>query len=103
MSKSNWKHTLASKIRLARQDLSLSQRAFGRLLKLSDKAVSAYEVGRAMPTVETLVELSKVAYKPIGYFFEQTNPDLELQIKLKQIEKELLEAKQQITKQGKGK
>jgi transcriptional regulator with XRE-family HTH domain len=103
MSKPNWQTTLATKIKATRKLLGLSQREFGKLLKLSDKAVSTYEVGRAVPTVETLIELSQTASKPIGYFFEELTPDLELQIKLKQIEKELLEAKQQMTKSLKAK
>jgi transcriptional regulator with XRE-family HTH domain len=93
-----WQETLAERIKLARQEMHVSQKALGEMLHLSDKAVSAYEVGRAVPTIETLVLLSDLCYKPIGYFFEQRTADLELQIKLKQIEKELLQAKQAVEK-----
>lgn len=86
---------MADKIRQARQDLGLSQKAFGTALQLSDKAVSAYEVGRVLPTVETLAAISKLTSLPVGYFFgESGNRSLELQIQLKEIERELLKAKQ---------
>lgn len=88
---------MAQKIRQARQDLGLSQKAFGTALKLSDKAVSAYEVGRVLPTVETLAEISKLTSLPIGYFFGETGDrSLELQLQLKEIERELLKTKQAI-------
>lgn len=93
-----WQTTLAERIKTVRQEMQVSQKKLGEMLQLSDKAVSAYEVGRAMPTIETLVLLSELAYKPIGYFFEQRSADLELQIKLKQIEKDLLKAQQAVEK-----
>jgi len=96
----NWQATLATRIKTARQELQLSQKELGQKLRLSDKAVSAYEVGRAVPTIETLIHLSQLVYKPIGYFFEQQSVDLELQIKLKQIEKELLEAKRSLIRRN---
>jgi transcriptional regulator with XRE-family HTH domain len=91
--------TMATKIREARQAMGLSQRDFGRALKLSDKAVSAYEVGRVMPTVETIAQISQLTSKPVGYFFGETgNRTLELQLQLSEIERDLLKVKRALQK-----
>ncbi len=92
---------MAEKIRAARQELGMSQKDFGLALQLSDKAVSAYEVGRVMPTVETVAQISKLTSKPIGYFFGETGDrKLELQIQIKEIERELLKTKQALAAQS---
>lgn len=91
--------TLAKKIKRARQASGLSQKELGKVLKLSDKAISSYEVGRAQPSVETLVDLGKVTHKPVSYFFEQIpEEDLDLQLKIKKIEQELLEIKRIVSR-----
>lgn len=91
--------TMAAKIREARQAMGMSQRDFGQALKLSDKAVSAYEVGRVMPTVETVAQISRLTSKPVGYFFgESGNRTLELQLQLSEIEREILKAKKALAK-----
>ena len=87
--------SLADKIRQARLDAGMSQRALGYSLQLSDKAVSAYEVGRAVPTVDTLREISRLTEKPLVYFIENEDElDVDLMTKLRKIEKELQEVKQ---------
>lgn len=99
MSTKTLAHTMAEKIREARQEMGLSQRDFGHALKLSDKAVSAYEVGRVMPTVETIAQISQLTSKPVGYFFgESGNRTLELQLQLSEIERDLLKAKRALQK-----
>lgn len=85
---------LAERIKQARLEAGLSQKKLGQAIKLSDKAVSSYEVGRAVPSLDTLKEIGKFTHKPVGYFVDDgDHQDLDLQIRIKTIEKELLEIK----------
>ncbi len=87
--------SLADRIHKARKEARLSQKDLAAAIHLSDKAISSYEVGRAVPPVQVLKDIGKVTYKPIGYFVEDTDPDdFELQMKLASIERELLQVKQ---------
>lgn len=86
--------SLAEKLKKSRKAVGLSQREMGKILKLSDKAVSSYEVGRAVPSFESLKQISEVTHKPINYFLEdQPSDSLDIQMKIKTIEKELAEIK----------
>ncbi|MFZ5376274.1 MAG: helix-turn-helix domain-containing protein [Patescibacteria group bacterium] len=86
------------KIKSARQHARLSQKELGRILNLSDKAISSYEVGRAQPTIETLAELGKATHKPINYFFEpEDQENVDLQLKIRKIEQELIQIKEAIS------
>ncbi len=87
-------HNLGDAIRRARKQAGLSQRELAQALSVSDKAVSSYEVGRATPSLQTLQALGRVVNKPLSYFDENAHTgSIDLQIKLAQIEKELLEVK----------
>jgi transcriptional regulator with XRE-family HTH domain len=88
---------IGQRIKKARQAAGLSQKELGQALKLSDKTVSAYEVGRAQPSLEKLKQLSRATHKSISYFLDDKDPDdLGLQLRVKQIEQELIEIKQAI-------
>ena len=94
MSIAKKKITMGNRIKFARKSVGLSQKDLAEKLKLTDKAVSTYEVGRAMPTILTLKEISRITYKPISYFMaEQTEELDELQQKIQQIEEELAAVK----------
>ena len=95
------KRTLATKLKQARKDRGLSQKEMGTALKLSDKAVSAYEVGRAVPSIDTLREVSKVTYKPLSYFIDEDSEEQELEAKLHGIEQELAEIRKLLAKRQK--
>src|SRR3989338_9653321 len=87
--------TLGNIIKKARKEVGLSQKEFGDLLHVSDKTVSSYEVGRAVPSFDTIKKISRIVHKPITYFDEtESNDDLDLQIKISTIEREMLEIKQ---------
>lgn len=87
-------YTMGEKIKRARTAAGLSQKDLAGRLQLSDKAVSSYEVGRAQPSIEVLKEISSLTEQPLVYFLdEQPHVDLELQAKLKKIERELAEIK----------
>jgi transcriptional regulator with XRE-family HTH domain len=93
--------SLGEKIKKARKEIGYSQKQFGEALQLSDKAISAYEVDRAEPTISTLKNISKITHRPASYFLEDSNTeDLDLQIKIKTIERELLEIKNLLKKRA---
>lgn len=90
---------LATRFKKARKELGYSQKQMGEALRLSDKAVSAYEVGRATPSLETLKQMGKLTQRPMSYFLDESNQDdVDLQIKIKNIERELLEVKKLLQK-----
>jgi transcriptional regulator with XRE-family HTH domain len=95
------KLSLAVKIKLARKEAGYSQKQFGDVLKLSDKAISSYEVGRATPPLPTLKEISKLTYKPMNYFLnEEPSEELDISMKIQKIERELEEIKQLLKKRA---
>jgi len=75
--------------------MGLSQRDLATMLQISDKAVSSYEVDRATPPLGTLRKISEITHKSVEYFVnEDENQELDLQLQIKKIEHDLLEAKQ---------
>ncbi len=88
---------IGQRIKKARLEVGLSQKELGQALQLSDKTISAYEVGRAQPSLEKLKQLSQATHKSISYFLDEKDPNnLDLQLRVKQIEQELIEIKQAI-------
>lgn len=84
------KLTLAQKLKISRRQIGLSQKQMGSALKLSDKAISSYEVGRATPNLETLRNISVLTNKPVAYFMDdEETDDLQITMRLKVIEREL--------------
>lgn len=83
--------TLGQKIKYARRSLGMSQQQLADMIGVSDKTVSSYEVGRAMPPVDTLKEISKVTAKSIAYFVAESGNLTEESVgkKLDSIEKDL--------------
>lgn len=85
---------MGQKIKLARKAVGYSQKQLADVLKVSDKAVSTYEVGRATPTLVSLRKISEVTGKPFTYFVEdQAEQDETLKVLLKRIEQEFIEVK----------
>ncbi len=85
---------IGRKIKTARREADYSQKELAQLLKLSDKTVSAYEVGRAQPSLQTLSRLGKVLHKPINYFLDDAEErDLDFQLRVKKIELDLAKIK----------
>ena len=58
-------------IKRARVEKGLSQRQLGLTLGVSDKTISAYEQGRAIPPIHTLKKISEITMKPLEYFFSE--------------------------------
>lgn len=94
---------IAKKLRQARVEAALSQKDLASSLKLSDRTISAYEKGRAMPPLDTLQSISNLTHKSINYFLDEEideGEDLDLQVKLKKIEIELLQIKKVLKEHG---
>ncbi len=94
---------IAKKLKQARVEAALSQKDLANSLKLSDRTISAYEKGRAMPPLDTLQSISNLTHKSINYFLDEDideGEDLDLQVKLKKIEIELLQIKKALKEHG---
>lgn len=57
-------------IKRARKLAKLSQKELGDKLSISDKTISAYESGRAIPPVPTLQKIAEITRQPIDIFFQ---------------------------------
>ena len=57
--------SLFANIKRARIASGLSQRQLAKKLGLSDKTVSAYETGRAIPPTQTLTKIAKLTKTPL--------------------------------------
>jgi transcriptional regulator with XRE-family HTH domain len=64
---------LSERIRSARKNVNLSQIDLANLVGVSDKAISSYEVGRAVPPLDILKKISVVTNKPMSFFFDEEN------------------------------
>ncbi len=61
---------LGKKIKIARIELDMNQTQLAAKIKAKQKSISRYENGLSMPSIETLVRISKILKKPAGYFLE---------------------------------
>jgi transcriptional regulator with XRE-family HTH domain len=86
---------LAAKIKQARQQSGLSQKQLGSALRISDRTVSAYEVGRAEPSLDMLKQISQITAHPLPYFMGESSQQLtaDIQARLAKIEGELAAVK----------
>lgn len=91
---------LAKKIKLARTRAGYSQQELAEILKLSDKAISSYEVGRATPTVYTLGEIADCTNTTMSYFLEEEGSTSNISHKIEKIEGELSEIKKLLQKRA---
>lgn len=62
---------LADRIRTARKHIDLSQIELAQQVGVSDKAISSYEVGRAIPPLDILKKISEATQKPMAFFFNE--------------------------------
>lgn len=88
------KHILTSlghKIKSSRVAAGYSQKELAKVLKVSDKSISAYEVNRAQPSLKMLRKIASTVNQPLSFFTE--NEELDLATKVAKIEQELAEIK----------
>ena len=92
---------ISQKIRYARTEAGLSQKDLATKLQLSDKAVSAYEVGRAQPGSEGLRDIGQATGRPVTYFIDDEGAEeIDFTVKIRNIEKELAELKTALKEKG---
>ena len=61
---------LGKKIKIARVELDLNQSELAEKIGAKQKSISRYENGLSMPSIETLMKISRVLKKRAGYFLE---------------------------------
>lgn len=83
------KNFVAAQIRQARRQANLSQKDLGEKLGVSDKTVSAWEVGRAGPSLEMLYDIGEATNQPVNFFLRDQSQDYSIPSKLAAVEKEL--------------
>ena len=98
MDKNKLAHKVAKKIKKSRLEIALSQGELAEAIGISDRTVSAYEIGRITPPIAVLKKISNLVGKPISYFVEENSPDYLIETKLKRIEEELEEVKKLVVK-----
>lgn len=95
MTKNHQLKQIAKRIKKARVTAGYSQKDLGKALRLSDKTISAYEQGRALPPLDTMHKISRLTNQPLDYFMgEHKEKNSALQLQIKRIELELLNIKQ---------
>lgn len=61
---------LGKRIKLARVEHDMTQGDLAEATECLQKSISLYETGKSLPTLETLVKLTKILKKPYGYFLD---------------------------------
>ena len=91
---------LKDKIVQARKQAKLSQQILGQVVGVSDKAISAYEVGRSSPPIKVLRKISKATGQPLSYFLQPEEVGTQDMIfsKLDEVEKQLKALREELNK-----
>lgn len=71
---------VGQRIREARSRTNMSQQQLALSIGVSDKTVSAYEIGRVDPPIEILRKISKTTQHPIGYFLGEIQSSIEAKL-----------------------
>lgn len=71
---------LGKRIREARLRSGLSQQELAAAIGVSDKTISAYEVGRVDPPLESLDKLGTATKHPVGYFIGDVTSNVEARL-----------------------
>ena len=90
--------TLSQRIHQARTDAGLSQQELAGSIGVSDKSISAYEKGRAVPPLGKLKSISAATHYPVSYFTDDETDSAVLQQRVNELEKELERIKKLLKK-----
>ena len=61
---------LGKKIKIARIELDMNQTALAEKIGAKQKSISRYENGLSVPSIETLLKITKALKKQPSYFLE---------------------------------
>ena len=61
---------LGKKIKVTRVELDLNQTDLAKKIGAKQKSISRYENGLSMPSIETLMKISRVLKRSASYFLE---------------------------------
>lgn len=89
---------LAKRIFKARKEAHLSQQALAQTIGVSDKSISAYEKGRAAPSIDKLKKIAASTNQSLNFFTEEKIEKNMVSSKLNKIEQELKEIKKLLKK-----
>ena len=64
-----------------RKVLSLTQAQLGEKLGVTDKAISRWEKGEVVPSIDVLEQLAEIYNVKISYFFEKEEHSFKISIK----------------------
>ncbi|WP_460005143.1 helix-turn-helix domain-containing protein [Microbacterium xylanilyticum] len=67
---------IGARIRRARESSTMTQDQLAAYSDIDSSNVRAYEAGRALPNVQTLVRLAEALKTPAGYFLEDLTLDM---------------------------
>lgn len=62
---------LGKKIKIARIEKDMTQGDLAKATQTQQKAISRYETGLSLPSLETLMKIAKALKKPAGYFLDE--------------------------------
>jgi len=92
---------LAKRIRAARVGSHLSQSVLAKAVGVSDKAISSYEKGRAVPSIGKLTKIAAKTGRSLAYFAGENTNSEEIADKIAKVEKELAQIKKLLKKNPK--
>lgn len=84
---------LANRIFKARKEAHFSQQTLAQAIGVSDKSISAYEKGRATPSIDKLKKIATSTNQSLNFFTEEKWNQSLVKNKLNRIEHELKEIK----------
>lgn len=89
---------LAKRIFKARKEVNLSQQNLAQAIGVSDKSISAYEKGRALPSIDKLRKIAASTNQSLNFFTEEKIDKNIVSSKLNKIEQELKEIRKLLKK-----
>lgn len=89
---------IAKRIRQARQGARLSQQDLATAVGVSDKSISAYEQGRAVPPINKLKKIASQTSHSLNYFTDENVDQATIANRLIKVEQELKEIKKLLKK-----
>jgi transcriptional regulator with XRE-family HTH domain len=88
---------VGERIRKAREQFGISQKALAEQIGLSDKAISTYESGRTLPPLDILFKIADILKKDASYFLDADEGHILILDKIEKADKLLSETKYELS------